>query len=153
MKLKYLIIHCTYTHPSLRLTKRHILDWHLAKWDRAGYSDLILRDGTLHNITPFNQDNEVDSSEITWGVKGINGIARHLCLEGGQDQDGQSASPLRVFPDMEKPLKKYIEYTILRHPGIKIAGHYQFDIKKPFCPGFNVPEFCEGFIDENNIHR
>lgn len=140
--LELLVIHCAATPPSLKLTPDHIRQWHLVDngWSRVGYSDLITRDGKLHNLTPFNQDNEVDYDEMTWGVKGQNKRARHICLEGGIES-GKPKSPLDQFPKMESALFTYIDYTILRHPKIKIAGHYHFDKKKANCPGFNVEDW------------
>jgi len=149
-----LFIHCSYTSDRFQLTPEIILKWHLQdnQWSRPGYSDLILRDGTLHNLHPYNQDDEVDHNEKTWGVKGVNGISRHLCIEGGKDDNGDASNPLNVHTSIVHSLRTYLEYTILRHPLIKIAGHYQFQPDKPFCPGFNVPQFCKGMnIPESNI--
>lgn len=152
-KLTYLFIHCAYTPPKLKLTPDHILQWHLKDngWSRPGYSDIILRDGSLHNLFPYNQDDEVDNNEMTWGVKGVNGISRHVCIEGGKDDDRHDESPLMRHPEIVSTLRTYISYAILRHPSIQVCGHYQFDDKKPFCPGFNVPEFLTGGTNEKNI--
>ena len=156
-ELKYLIIHCPWTKPSFKLRKEHIIDWHTKPkpegngWSRPGYADGIFRDGSLENLVPFDQDQFVDANEMTWGVKGINGIARHLFVEGGRTEEGGYANPLQQFPEMEEPLLTYCRFTVLRHPDIKIGGHYQFDDKKPFCPGWDVESwlFVNDFKKEN----
>lgn len=157
-QLTYLFIHCAYTGPNIKLTPDHIRRWHTDPkpqgngWSRVGYSDMIDRDGILHNLASFDQDNEVDYNEMTWGVKGANGVSRHLVLEGGKDADGNDESPLVAYPKIAEALGIYVQYTILRHPQIQVAGHYQFDGRKPFCPGFDVPNYCRAIlIPESNI--
>lgn len=158
-KLQYLFIHCAATPPKLKLTPDHIKEWHMAPapkgngWSRVGYSDLILRDGELLNLSSYDQDNEVDYDEMTWGVAGKNSTSRHLCLEGGKSDEGGYENPLNRFTAIAQSLRTYIEYTILRHPDILVCGHYQFDDGKPFCPGFNVPQFLKNIgIPEKNIY-
>ena len=158
-RLEFLILHCALTKPKFNLSPEDIIKWHTAPepdgrgWSRPGYSDLLLRDGSLHNLVPFDQDQFVESDEMTWGVAGKNRIARHLCLEGGLTNIGKYKNPLVQFPDITDSLSKYIHYTILRHPDIKIAAHYMFDKNKHFCPGFDVPVFLKEIgVQEKNIY-
>lgn len=158
-QLTFLVLHNAATPPKLQLTPAHIRKWHRTPkpkgrgWDRDGYSDLFTRDAVLHNLTPFDQNNEIDQDEMTWGVAGKNSISRHICLEGGVDNLGKPISPLVQYPNLIQPLATYIYYTILRHPQVKVAGHYQFDERKPDCPGLDVPEFCRSIkVPEKNIY-
>ncbi len=153
-KLKYLFVHCSATPVKFHLSTEHIKQWHLvdAGWSRVGYSDLILRNGSLNNLSPYDQDNEVDYNEMTWGVKGFNGVSRHICLEGGSS-DKPYLSPLKTFPSIIPALETYLKYTVLRHPQIKVLGHGDVEPKKPFCPGFAIAEFCQGIgLSEVNIY-
>jgi N-acetylmuramoyl-L-alanine amidase len=154
-QLKYLAIHCAATPEKFHLAPAHIKKWHLVDngWSRVGYSDLILRDGDLHNLVQFDQDDEWDNNEMTWGIRGLNGVAQHLCLEGGKDDHGGYKNPLFSFPKLVDPLQTYISYMVLRHPEIEVLGHGDADARKPYCPGFSVREFCERMgLDERNIY-
>ena len=70
-KLNYLIIHCTATPKGREVSSADIIKWHTAPkpegrgWRKVGYSDIIHLDGTLENLTPFNQDGRVEGWEIT----------------------------------------------------------------------------------------
>jgi N-acetylmuramoyl-L-alanine amidase len=168
-KLTHLIIHCTATPAGRKVDADDIWRWHTSPkemggrgWDRVGYSDMIYLDGTLVNLTPFNQDNSVDPWEITWGAKGMNSRSRHVVYVGGLDYD--YATPLDEddqpgfmpfdtrTPEQKHALEIYVKYMILRHPDIKVAGHNQFAMKA--CPSFNVPYWLRQIgIPEKNIHE
>jgi len=123
---------------------------------------MIYIGGELINLTPFNQDNKVDPWEITWGAKGMNYRSRHLVYAGGlridpeapldeDDEPGYMAADTRT-PEQLYAMEIYYKYMILRHPQIKIAGHYDFSWKN--CPSFNVADFCRKIgIPEINIHK
>lgn len=149
-KIENLVIHCTATKQSREVTRKDIEQWHLVErgWSRLGYSDMIHQDGSLENLTPFDTDDEVDYNEMTWGVKGINSISRHVVYCGGVGDDGK---PLDTRTKAQiNSLLIYLRYTVLRHPNIKIAGHNQFT-KGKACPSFNVPKFLHdnGFNFKN----
>src|SRR6056297_1400932 len=123
-------------------------------WDRVGYSDLILLDGFLENLTPFNQDNKVDPWEVTWGAKGVNYRSRHICYIGGLREevidDHFEPADTRT-PEQIYAMATYVKYMTLRHPDIKIAGHTDFTNKKS-CPCFDVKKWCRGIgLLEHNI--
>ena len=141
MKLKYLVIHCTATPSGMKVTPEDIRYWHLAPpphgrgWRQVGYSDMILLDGTLVNLVPYNDDDNVDRWEITNGVAGINSQSRHVVYVGGTDKQ-LKAKDTRT-PEQLQTLSDYVRRTILKHPDIKVAGHNQFAAKA--CPSFSVP--------------
>jgi N-acetylmuramoyl-L-alanine amidase len=103
-------------------------------WDRLGYSDMIHRDGTLENLTSYNNDNVITSDEMTWGVSGINARSRHIVLVGGKGNLMNFSD--HFTEDQEAVLLKYIGQIILQQPSIIIVGHNQFSLKN--CPGFFV---------------
>ena len=183
-ELKYLFIHCADTHPSFKLSKGILDQWHMGPldvykktiftgvkylgkmyddrkylpndfidhrpiqelhgrgWDRDGYADLLHRDGSIENITPYDGDDWVTSKEMTWGATGFNSTGRHLCLEGGRTQGNKSlVRPFsELFTDaMFTTLTGYINQFLKDHPGDKIGGHYMISSKT--CPNFLLPEF------------
>ena len=154
-KLKYLIIHCTDTPENREVTKQDIFDWHTAKpprgngWSKVGYTDMFYLDGSLVNLTPFDQDDDVEGFEITNGARGYNSISRHICYAGGRKINGTYGDTRT--PEQYDAMETYVLYTILRHPHIKVAGHNQFSSKK--CPGFDVAAWCEDIgVPKKNIH-
>src|SRR5688500_3165990 len=94
--LKYLVIHCTATPEGMKVTPDDIRFWHTAPppkgrgWKQVGYSDMIMLDGSLVNLVPYDEDNEVDKWEITNGVAGINSYSRHVVYVGGTDRQGKA---------------------------------------------------------------
>ena len=159
-QLKYLVIHCTATPEGRDVTKDDILQWHMAPkpdgngWSRPGYADMIGLKGELVNITPFNFDDFVDRWELTYGAKGLNGNARHVVYVGGMDKDNNEAKDTRT-PEQLYTLEVYVKHTILRHPKIKVLGHYQSpNAGGKTCPNFDVIQWLENIgISEENIFK
>lgn len=121
-------------------------------WRRVGYRDMIHINGTLQNLTPYNDDDVVEAWEITNGVAGINHEAAHLVLVGGMDAKNKKPEDTRT-PEQLVVLEAYVKKLISIVPGILVAGHYQFDKKKPFCPGFDVPAWLESIgVAKQNIY-
>lgn len=156
-KLEYLVIHCSETPEGKDYADGVIGGWHTDPkpkgngWSKPGYTDIIHLD-RIENLTPFDQDDEVDGFEITNGVRGINSISRHICYVGGKTADMKEDKDTRNDYQFEA-LEIYVKYMVLRHPDIKIAGHNQFTDKKE-CPAFDVPYFCRQIcIPEKNIYN
>lgn len=139
-KLKYLIIHCSATQEGMPITPLMIKAWHTLPpprgrgWDRVGYSKLFLLDGQIHSFVEENDDDIVDSWELTYGAKGINSISRHICYVGGVDRY-LNPKDTRT-PAQKESMKNYVFEMIKKYPHIKIAGHNDF--AKKACPSFNV---------------
>ena len=155
-KLELLIIHNTATPKGREVSKQEIIDWHTKPkphgngWSKAGYTDMIHLDGRLENITPFDQDDDVEGFEITNGVRGINSISRHIVCVGGSSEVLTPEEVLTVGQLIS--LELYVKYTIMRHPNIQIGGHNQFTDQKS-CPGFDVPDWCTKIgVSQANIY-
>ncbi len=156
-KLKHLVIHCTATPEGRDVTKKDLHQWHIIErgWSRYGYSDMVHIDGTLENLIEFDQDDNVDSWEISNGARGFNGTSRHLVYVGG----AQKSKPfwMRYYPpkdtrtpEQRRTLITYVKFMILRHPDILVCGHNQLANKA--CPSFDVPKWLrENGIAEKNI--
>lgn len=156
-KLKYLVIHCTATPEGREITRKDIEQWHLKErgWSRVGYSDMVHLDGSLENLIEFNQDENVDSFEISNGAKGFNGISRHVVYVGGAKSTKPSWAKYYPLKDTRTDeqhitLETYVKFMILRHPDIKIIGHNEISNKG--CPSFNVGDWLRNIcISEKNI--
>ncbi len=119
-------------------------------WSKVGYTDMIHLDGSLENLTPYDQDDDVEPWELTYGARGINGIARHLMYVGGKNRAYTLDKDTRTT-EQKYALEIYTKFTVLRHPNIKVGGHYQFTDKKQ-CPSYNVPFWLNSIdISEQNI--
>jgi hypothetical protein len=103
-------------------------------WDRLGYSELIHRNGNSEIVTPFDEDDFVESDEMTWGVAGFNSVSRHIVMAGGKGNLNRFSD--HFTEDQEAMLLQRIKRTILHHPDIIIVGHNQ--LAERSCPSFNV---------------
>ena len=125
-------------------------------WDRYGYADIIEPDGDIINITPYDEDDFVDSNEITWGAVGVNSISRHIALAGGIHPDGRKNGQWpfeEIYTDEQfVMLSAYYNQTVKDNPDIKIVGHYEIPNAGKTCPNFNVADFCRSIgIPKKNI--
>jgi len=141
--------------PDDKLNGRLIVNLHGRGWRRLGYNDIMLLDGNLENLTPFNQDNTVDPWEVANGAKGINSRSRHLCYAGGLREevidDHWEPADTRT-PNQLYSMEVYVRYMIMRHPDIKVGGHNQWS--KKACPCFDVPVWLKSLnISEKNIYN
>jgi hypothetical protein len=154
--IKFLVIHCTATPAGREVTAEDIRRMHLTPrpqgrgWRQVGYSDLIMLNGQLVNLVPYNTDNWVDPWEVTNGVSGINSVARHVVYAGGCNSKMVPADTRTALQTLT--LAEYVRRMIRLHPNIKVAGHNQFDAGKA-CPSFNVPAWLLSIgIDRKNIY-
>ena len=153
--LTYLIIHCTATPEGREVTSDEIRRWHTAPkpkgrgWKQVGYSDIIHLDGTVENLVGYNEDDIVDSWEITNGAKGYNSISRHVVYVGGLNAN-KKPFDTRTW-SQELSMITYVRNFISKHPDARIAGHNQFSAKA--CPSFNVAKWLRAIgIPEKNIY-
>ena len=109
-------------------------------WSALGYTDMILLDGSLVRLTDNNEDDIVDSWEITNGVAGINNVSRHVVYVGGCDANMKPKDTRTNEQSIR--LAQYVFETVRRHPKILVCGHNQFD--KKACPSFDVFKWLHG---------
>jgi N-acetylmuramoyl-L-alanine amidase len=120
-------------------------------WKEVGYSDMILLDGTVVNLVPYNDDNTVDPWEITNGATGVNAKTRHVVYVGGTDKN-LKAKDTRT-PEQLKALEDYVWKFLRNHPTVKVCGHNQFNPSKD-CPSFDCPTWLQSIgIPTSNIYR
>ena len=158
-ELKYLVSHCLLTVEGRNYTIEDVLRWHTDPvsrggrgWRKPGYSDVFYIDGSIHNLIPFDLDNEVDSWEISNGARGINGVSRHYAYVGGLDKSSKDKDTRTR--EQKASEETYVKYMVLRHPNIQIMGHYQAPNTKKTCPNYNVPQWLRSIgIPERNIFK
>lgn len=139
--LQYLVIHCTATPEGREVTSADIRRWHTSAppagrgWKQVGYTDMIHLDGKVERLVDNNEDNQVDSWEITNGATGYNSISRHIVYAGGVAKDGKTPKDTRTEAQKEA-LKAYVLDFHKRFPTVKIIGHNEVAAKA--CPSFDV---------------
>jgi N-acetylmuramoyl-L-alanine amidase len=155
-KLTYLILHCTATPEGMLVTPDMIRQWHMDPppkgrgWNRVGYSDMILLDGSIVNLTPYDQDDDVETWELTNGVKGMNSLCRHIVYAGGLDKNGKPKDTRSIRQLFS--MKWYCFDMIQNHSKILIGGHNQFATKS--CPSFDTVAWLREIgIPESNIYK
>jgi hypothetical protein len=141
-KLKYLVIHCSDTPEGKWFEGKDIIKWHTSPkplgrgWKVPGYSEVIRLDGTIETIVKYNDDIWVTKNEITNGAKGFNNVSRHICLIGGQDENGNHKDTFTK--EQKETLYYYVMSFKISHPNVKVIGHCDLNKNKPYCPGFNL---------------
>lgn len=159
-KLTYIVIHCTDTPVDMEVTADTIRRWHTDPppagrgWSQVGYSEMFYQNGQRVNLVQYNDDDTVDSWEVTNGVKGKNSISRHIVYCGGAVKvNGKLQSKDTLTPSQFVSIEVYLKEQIAKHPDILIAGHYQFDPGKQ-CPSFFTPDKLRLMgIPEKNIYN
>lgn len=131
----HLVLHCTASLPTA--TVDGILNfWQRERgWDRPGYHYLITADGDIHGLYPERLQ--------TYGVRGLNTNAIHVCYMGGIDASGKPADT-RTAAQRSSQLA-LVRHLLLEYPGAKLSGHYAHAAKA--CPSFDVPRWAR----ENGI--
>ena len=139
-RLQYLVVHCTATPAGREVSASDIRRWHTSPppagrgWKQVGYTDLFHLDGRVERLVDNNEDAEVDPWEVTNGVKGYNGISRHIVYAGGCDA-AMKPKDTRT-PAQREAMRGYVLDFHARHPEVRIVGHNQLAAKA--CPSFDV---------------
>jgi N-acetylmuramoyl-L-alanine amidase len=110
-------------------------------WDRYGYSDMIARDGSIINITPYNDDDVVDKDEMTWGVSGHNSNARHVVLVGGKGGKRSDDFFVNFTEEQYLTTREYLHRFVHNNPDRQILAHYNTSARN--CPGFDLLKFLK----------
>ena len=84
--VKYIIVHCAATKPSMDIGFEDIDRWHKDRgWSGCGYHIIIRRDGNLEYSRGLKPRGTVFRQGAH--VKGFNDISIGICLVGGMAQD------------------------------------------------------------------
>lgn len=122
----YLVLHCSSTRVSQKVTVDDIDRWHRARgWSGGcGYHWVVLQDGTIQAGRP--------EKFAGAHVKHYNQHAIGICYVGGVDDKGNCA-------DTRTPEQKAALWFLLKdlkqsYPNAKIVGHCNFPHVRKLCP-------------------
>lgn len=129
-----LVVHCSWTPPSMDIGVSTIRRWHRAKgWLDVGYHYVIKRDGTVENGRPENQNGA--------HARGHNHDSIGICLIGGKGADGGDETN---FTEVQmNALDELIETLLVSFPDAGVIGHNDLTDKKT-CPTFDVKAWWQG---------
>lgn len=120
-------------------------------WSRPGYSILVHLDGTKEQLMPWDDDNTIESNELTNGVLGFNSVARSICYVGGMDAITKKSKDTRTA-EQNTALLDIVNDAIKHNHDVQIGGHNQFN--QTSCPGFDVKQWLrDNGINEHNIYK
>lgn len=131
-----IIIHCSFTPPSMDIGAAKIRDWHMneREWSDIGYHYVITRGGLVESGRPL-----LRSGAHTYGHN-ENSIG--ICLVGGMSE--KSRKPEFNFTrEQMHALRERVQNLLNSHPFATVHGHNEFDSGKE-CPCFNVQEYFRG---------
>jgi N-acetylmuramoyl-L-alanine amidase len=145
-KFTHLMAHCFDTPRGKWYDRQDLEKWHLKErgWSRVGYSAIFLLDGTTDIIIPFDNDDQIESWEISNGARGWNGCTRHFAYVGGaNNQDTRTA-------EQRAAMEAYVKLHVMLFPSIKLIGHNQVSTKT--CPSYSVVGWAKSIgISDKNI--
>ena len=128
-EVKYLVVHCTATPLSQRVSVEDIDRWHKAKgWSGIGYHWYVDRDG---HIFPGRSEREAGAHVI-----GYNHCSIGICYEGGLDEQGNSADTRT--PSQKAALLFIIKDLKQSYPNAIVLGHRDFPGVHKDCPCFDA---------------
>lgn len=130
-----IIIHCSYTYPSMDIGVEEIRRWHINenKWSDIGYHYVIRRNGVVEK----GRDVEIPGAH----VRGHNEDSIGVCLVGGKSRSPRP--DCNYTPAQWSSLYKLVHELQGEFPGATVHGHYEFTGAKT-CPTFDVSAWAEG---------
>lgn len=135
-EINHLVVHCSYTPPSMDIGADEVRQWHKDKgWRDIGYHYVIRRNGSVEKGRP--------EDEVGAHAKGYNLDSIGICLIGGK-KSGEEKAEFNFTMKQLMALDHLIKIKLKDYPGSMVSGHNQLSSKS--CPCFNVPEFVEGSI-------
>lgn len=112
--ISLIVIHCSATKASQKVTVADIDRWHRArKWYGCGYHYVIYQDGSIHIGRPLEKKGA--------HVKDHNAHSIGICYIGGLDEQG-NAFDTRTF-EQKQSLKNLISDLHKQFPHAIILGH------------------------------
>jgi len=146
-RVELIVLHCTDTPQSMRVTKNMLENWGRERgWRRQllGYKGLVHQTGELEVLVPDNGDEFIDPWEITNGARGYNHKAWHYAYAGGKGGDTRTIAQVNTMAELCTTLAG-------KYNWLKIAGHDQLSSKA--CPSFDVPSWLRSIGLTQHIYK
>jgi N-acetyl-anhydromuramyl-L-alanine amidase AmpD len=144
-EIKYIVIHCTATPQSAKVSSIERYWKEVLKWSAKGYHAICAADGTITRLAP--------DEAICNGVARFNSNSLHVSYIGGVDSDGR---PIDNRTQQQRDaLYFFVSGWAAKYPTAKIMGHRDFsrDLNRDgviqqsewakACPSFDVKSWCE----------
>lgn len=126
-KVTKIIVHCSATKASQRVTVADINKWHKQRgFDCIGYHFVVYQDGTVH----LGRKSEVAGAHVT----GHNANSIGVCYIGGLDETGKAADTRT--PAQKRALVELLTELKTQYQAATIHGHREFAAKA--CPCFDA---------------
>lgn len=131
--IKYIVIHCTATQPTARVSAIQNYWRNTLHWKSPGYHYIIEANGNIRQLA--------DEAQITNGVAGYNSHSIHVSYIGGIDKSGKpkdtrTTSQLDAMKQLVISLKR-------KYPDAEVLGHRDFPAVKKACPSFDVADWLK----------
>lgn len=133
-QINEIIVHCSATKPSQKVTVADITRWHQQRgWRTIGYHYVIYQDGSVH---PGRKEAEVGAH-----VSGRNAKSLGVCYIGGLDDKTGKPKDTRTEAQKQSLLELLIALKH-KYPTATIHGHNEFAAKA--CPCFDAKTEYKG---------
>ena len=133
--IKYLIVHCSATPPSVDFTPEKLRRCHVTDngWADIGYHFYVTRDGRIHTCRPV----EIAGAHC----HGFNQASIGICYEGGVTE---SLVPCDTrTPQQKRALRTLLMALRSAYPDAQIRGHRDMTGARKACPSFDATkEYC-----------
>ncbi len=144
-EVDYIVIHCSATPPTTKVSS--ILNYwkNNMSWKNVGYHRLIQADGTVHKLAPFEK--------VTNGVRGFNHNSIHISYIGGIDAEGlphdtrTKEQKGKLLNCIQEALEWLIQYQRIAPD---IVGHHDLYAAKA-CPSFPAYQEYKWITEGSNI--
>lgn len=125
--IREIIVHCTATKPSAKVTVESIDRYHKQiGWGGIGYHYVVYRDGSIHDGRPVEQ--------IGAHCRGHNANSIGIAYVGGIDEDGNPKDTRTQA--QRRALRRALKQLKQQFPGASIHGHCEYANKA--CPCFDA---------------
>lgn len=133
MNKTHIIVHCSDTPHSMKVTTNDLYQWHVIEngWSAIGYAYFIDQAGLTHKCRDLDNNGDVED-EIGAHARGFNKNSIGICLEGRG-----------TYTDEQLDALEYLLDDIRSRHGIpldNVIGHRDVDPHKE-CPMMDVHKF------------
>lgn len=153
-RTRFVNIHCTATKEGVDLGAQWFLNFFRFDrgWSKPGYNILILLDGTIEVLVPFDYNGYTSQNEVSNGVYGENRWSINIAYVGGVDsrlraKDTRTEAQKRAMDGLLQTLK-------CQMPDIIILGHRDHEGVAKACPSFDVESeygYLNGIVNKTEL--